>query len=280
MNKTQFNSFTTTTYAKDLKVSNKLFVNQICPYSGDTVTIDGLVIPNIDCLTLSATETVVGCDASNGTGVNNTAVGISAGQDLTTGVANTLLGHQSGQSLTAGNSNTLIGVNAGKDMTLAGFNTVVGVSAGNSLTAGNSNTVVGAFAGQSLTLGATNVLIGGSAGNTLTTGVNNTILGHQAGINTSNNLTGCVLIGNQTGDANATDNRLMIDNSNTTEPLIDGDFAGDTLQVNGVVTLGQTSNTTNVHEINGAITNSSTGVSMYLTVVVNTVTYKIPLHTI
>jgi len=144
---------------------------------------------------------------------------------------------------------------------------------------GNTNIIVGAFTGQSLTSGITNVLIGGSAGNTITTGASNTILGHQAGSGTSINLTGCVLIGNQAGNTNTTDNRLMIDNSNTTEPLIDGDFAGDTLQINGVVTLGQSSNTTNVHEINGAITASSSGVTRYLTVVVNTVTYKIPLHT-
>ena len=66
-------------------------------------------------------------------------------------------------------------------------------------------------------------------------------------------LTGCVLLGQNTGGTNLTDNRLMIHNSNVTDPLLDGSFTSRTVQLNGTATLGQTGNTTNVHAVNGDI---------------------------
>jgi len=102
-------------------------------------------------------------------------------------------------------------------------------------------------------------------------------VGPNSGVNTSVGLSGCVLIGNEAGALNTTDNRLMIDNTTTTEPLIDGDFAGDTLQLNATTTVGKTGDTT-VHGINTPVVAVSADPSTTaINISLNGTTYKLHL---
>ena len=80
--------------------------------------------------------------------------------------------------------------------------------------------------------------IGYQAGYRNTTGASNTIVGHQAGgTNTIHSKTGNVFLGYQAGYSDITGNKLYIENSNSTTPLIYGDFAADALTINGSLSL-------------------------------------------
>jgi hypothetical protein len=112
-------------------------------------------------------------------------------------------------------------------------NVVVGADAMDAVTTGDQNTAIGDAAAGGLTQGADGVFVGYQSGLTLTTGGQNVILGVQAGSAMGANVSGCVLLGHQAGQNVATGNRLYIDNSNTANPLIYGEFDNDFLKVNG-----------------------------------------------
>ncbi|MCP4711157.1 MAG: hypothetical protein GY869_21260, partial [Planctomycetes bacterium] len=79
-------------------------------------------------------------------------------------------------------------------------------------------------------------------------GSQNTIIGYRAGRSIStHNKSGNVFIGYQTGYYEHGDDKLYIDNSNTSDPLIYGDFASDTLAVNGKLGVGRNNPTTMLH---------------------------------
>ncbi|MGB0432331.1 MAG: hypothetical protein ACPGLV_17785, partial [Bacteroidia bacterium] len=80
---------------------------------------------------------------------------------------------------------------------------------------GSRNMLLGEQAGTSLTNGNRNVAIGYRAGKSVTTGDKNVFIGNEAGEN-------------ETGSE-----KLYIDNSSTSTPLIEGDFANDELRING-----------------------------------------------
>lgn len=202
--------------------------------------------------------------------------------DITLTASNTIVGVNAGHQTTS-SSSTFIGANSGNDNTTGDLNTCLGRSSGGLLTTGDSNVLLGYRAGADLTDGTNNVCVGLQSGNGLISGSNNVMVGRITG--NINDITGCVLLGNSAGASNATDNRLMIDNSSTDSPLLDGDFSSNTLQVNGTATLGQTGNTTNIHEFNGENSNTSMAgsggalpdVEDFLTVRVNGSLRNIPL---
>lgn len=128
-------------------------------------------------------------------------------------------------------NNTFIGDNAGLDSS-GGGNTFVGEDAGRDNVAGVHNNHFGQAAGRDQTTGNFNTYLGSGAGAFKTGGGNNTLLGYQAGISSasgSNN----VMIGYTTGSNETGSNKLYIDNSTTSKPLIYGDFSSNKLQVNG-----------------------------------------------
>jgi hypothetical protein len=147
------------------------------------------------------------------TGLNNSFHGYYSGKN-TTGTGNSFFGYQSGLSNTVGGSNTFIGSGAGTQNTSGGSNVFVGVSAGAGNATGFANVSIGVLSGFNLK-GSSNVLIGNSAGVSLTSGSGNIFVGSNAGWS-------------ETGS-----NKLYIDNSNTTTPLIYGDFSTDKLSING-----------------------------------------------
>ena len=157
---------------------------------------------------------------SNTQGAGNLAVGANTLQSNTLGGANLALGTNALQNNvgTTGNGsgsfNTGIGTNALKTNTFGNNNVGIGTNALTSNATGNSNIGIGTDA-LNASIGNNNVGIGDGAGK-LNTGSNNLFLGYQAGFN-------------ETGNS-----KLYLANTNTTEPLIYGDFSAKYLAVGEV----------------------------------------------
>lgn len=178
-------------------------------------------------------NTYLGLDAGNfnsGTGPNyngsnNTGLGFYALHAISTGYANTAVG-----------SYALSGTNTGIE------NTAVGLQTMTTNSTGGKNTAVGYMAMMQNTTGNQNVAVGFNANYNNQTGSNNTIIGYQAGGGgTLHSKSGNVFIGNQAGYSETGSNKLYIDNSNTTTPLIAGDFSTNEVAVNGKLGVGVTS---------------------------------------
>ena len=191
--------------------------------------------------------------AANTTGFNNTAVGASAMATNTTGGSNAALGSGAMQYNVTGNANTAIGF-AALNSANSSFNTALGYFALQTST-GTTNTAVGGFAIKSNTTGSNNTGIGYNVLGSNTTGIRNIALGENAlGLNSTGSRNvgigyqagysslggGNVFLGYQAGYSEAGANKLYIDNSNTANPLIYGDFSTDLLRVNGTLNVNNT----------------------------------------
>ncbi len=205
-----------------------------------------------DSITTGLYNTFIGYHA----GVNTTSsdgnvfLGFEAGRTNTVGALNIFIGRRTGYNFSGindGEENIFIGNNAGYNCettansifigTRSGYN--CGASYGNTFVgdrtasigvAGDNNTLIGSAAGFR-TKGSANVFVGAYAGNGDTTGINNTYIGFHAGGSSSGNNN--VFLGNYAGYYETGDNKLYIANSNTTTPLILGDFAAGYLNVIG-----------------------------------------------
>ncbi len=109
-------------------------------------------------------------------------------------------------------------------------NVLIGEDAGALVGTGVNNTYVGTRAMLLNGNNSYNVALGCQAGE-IAAGSYNTILGYQSGQNNlgSNN----VLLGYQSGQNLSGSDQLFIENSNSDAPLIWGDFANDTITING-----------------------------------------------
>lgn len=176
----------------------------------------------------------------------------------TVNLRNSFFGDQAGKNITTGNNNTYLGFSAGTGGavgTTATYNTFIGTYSGatnngtmnvgvgmnaNSGSTTNHSTSVGAGAGQGLT-GNNNTMVGYNAGQFIN-GSDNVLVGYKAGYSNYGSGpftgTGNVLIGNNVGGNMGLSNKLMIDNSSTTTPLIWGDFTNDQVKLNGKVGIG------------------------------------------
>jgi len=147
-------------------------------------------------------------------GTENLIVGKLAGDNANNTIAySTFLGVASGFTAASGVNNTFIGYRSGFLMNGGNYNTYTGYQCTYSNVAGNYNSVFGS---------------GGLYSNT--SGSNNTAIGFNAGY--SNTGSGNVFIGYRTGYNETGSNKLYIDNSNTTTPLIYGEFDKDYLKFN------------------------------------------------
>lgn len=183
-----------------------------------------------------------------GTGANNFAIGNQALQSTTTGTGNFALGNIALNANTTGFNNLAIGQNAAQNGTTGSNNIYIGALAGfgaSSNSAGD-NTIVGAESGFSVD-GNENVFIGRAAGYSAV-GDGNVFLGNRAGFN-------------ETGS-----NKLYIENSNSASPLVLGDFAADSLLINGALGFTTTSGTaTSITGRNGTqLTNIGEGYGITL----------------
>ena len=142
--------------------------------------------------------------------IQNTIVGIDAGNAITGGDRNTLVGFNSGGTIGGGADNTLIGANAGKNVGSNSNITAVGSNA-LSVCITHSNVALGKDAGDSIVNGQSNIVIGTDAGQNITNGSGNVIIGS-------------VDAGSATGDR-----QLMISgyDGSTTTTWISGDNSGN-----------------------------------------------------
>jgi trimeric autotransporter adhesin len=148
------------------------------------------------------------------TGISNTGLGYSALYSISSGQDNTAVGANALYSEEFAAGNTAVGSNAGYSNVLNSFNTYIGDHSGFSHTS-NYCTFIGYRSGYNTSTGNSNVFIGTNSGYLNQTGSGNIFLGTQSGYN-------------ETGS-----NKLYIDNSTTTAPLIYGDFTSNVVKING-----------------------------------------------
>ena len=194
--------------------------------------------------TTGSDNTFLGLNAgtANTTGSTNTFLGLNAGLSNTTGEFNTFLGKGAGAQNTTGTTNTFIGLSSGYSNTTGEFNLFLGHTAGFQNTTGSTNTFLGNAAGSQNTTGNYNTFFGNAAGSSNTTGSTNTFIGLYAGYsNTTGNDN--VFLGNRAGYNETGSNKFYIDNSNTSSPLIYGEFDNNILAVNGKFAVGTKSPT-------------------------------------
>jgi hypothetical protein len=132
------------------------------------------------------------------------------------------------------NYNAFVGFNAGKVNTSGENHTALGAGALENNTTGNSNTAIGRLSLLNNTTGSDNVALGLYAGNTNTTGSFNTYIGRYAGGKSTGSYN--VFLGNTAGENETGSDKLYIDNSNTSSPLIYGDFLTNKLTINDYLT--------------------------------------------
>ncbi len=197
--------------------------------------------------------------AHNIIGKCNTAVGYRSGYWNTSGNYNTTLGYRASYNNSIGHSNVAIGTaslyhndscsnivavgdsalfNNGigtTEIDQALFNTAVGSKTMYFNTIGNSNTALGYEAGYSNVSGDSNTYIGHHAGYNNQSGKQNVFIGNESG---AGNLgSGNIFIGWAAGSQESGYNRLYIANSNTSNPLIYGEFQNNLMKVNGHVNI-------------------------------------------
>lgn len=143
----------------------------------------------------------------------NTFYGAFTGDD-NSGLRNSFFGSQAGQSNMGGSGNTFVGYQSGI------LNTT-----------GKLNTFIGDGAGTSNVDGERNIFIGNQAGLSNSSGTGNTFIGSEAGYNCNGNNN--VFIGYLSGYGETGSNMLYIDNSDTSTPLIYGEFDNNLVEING-----------------------------------------------
>jgi hypothetical protein len=147
---------------------------------------------------------------------------INGGNQTVSGNYNVGIGEQALNSVNGGGVNVAVGLQALYSNTSAGDNTAVGAYAGYSAVGGGENTFLGDRAGYSVVSGSKNVFVGRMAGYNAT-GANNVFIGYKAGMDET------------------TSNKLYIANTETTTPLIYGDFNNQIVDFNGSVGIGSVS---------------------------------------
>jgi len=163
----------------------------------------------------TAYNTGIGVDAlkTNISGLLNTAIGYNA-LKLNTSSSNTAIGTYSLDANTTGNSNTGLGYNTLSSNITGTLNTAIGSAALDANTTGSWNVSIGSSAHTFSVAGEKNVIIGAFAGYGAY-GSSNVFLGYKSGYN-------------EVGS-----NKLYIANSETTTPLIYGDFGAKLVTING-----------------------------------------------
>lgn len=188
----------------------------------------------VNAQTNTATSTITSRGLEAGTlGTGNAFFGYRAGKaNSSTGNSNTFIGNNSGINTTSGIHNVFLGHNSGSYNITGNYNTCIGSASGNDSPAGIGNTFLG-FASGAANTGNYNIYLGSNTGAD-SQGSNNIYIGNDAG----NEKTGSnnIYIGTSIGTSSS--NKLMIDNTSTSTPLIWGDFALDQLKLNGTVGIG------------------------------------------
>jgi len=163
---------------------------------------------------------------------NHTAIGALALSSVaaSSSGASLAVGYAALGSTTTGVSNTAFGFEALKDSTTLGGGFGLGAYALMHNTAGSGNFAVGVEAALN-TNNHQNFALGRSALRDSTTGRSNTAVGFEAGVSATGDYN--LFIGSQAGSNEAGDYKLYIESSDSSTPLIYGEFDNDLLTVNG-----------------------------------------------
>ncbi len=192
--------------------------------------------------------------------VDNQNVGIGYGaMDVnTSGAGNVAIGKDAMGANTSGALNVAVGRNALSKNTSGVFNTAIGPDVMLDNTTGYFNTALGYGALADNQDGIINVALGANALHSIISGDRNVAIGVEAGYNATGSDN--VFIGNETAYDETGSNKLYIDNSNTTSPLIWGDFSSNYVNINGNLGIGTTTPTQAKLVINGS---ASTNIGNY-----------------
>jgi len=158
-------------------------------------------------------------DSSNN---QNVGIGYKSLTANTTGYNNTANGYQTLYSNTTGYRNTANGYQVLYNNTEGTYNAAVGYQALASNVIGNFNVALGHKAGFN------------------TNGNRNVFLGYDTGANGLDTKEGSVFIGARAGFHENNSNRLYIENTTSSSPLIYGEFDNDLLRVNGNLEVQKT----------------------------------------
>ena len=174
-------------------------------------------------------------------GTVNTAVGYEALFEVTTGHSNTVMGYYAGRANTDGYNNTFVGWGSGQGNISGAGNCFYGNASGMWNT-GDNNVYIGNHSGHGFDGGDNNVFLGESAGGWHTDGSGNVMIGRNSGFDntTASTNVGCVFIGYHSGRFEKGDNKLIIENSESSTPLIGGDFSTDDVVINGNLEVTKT----------------------------------------
>jgi hypothetical protein len=168
------------------------------------IIVNGIVIGTTGALT----NTVVGSQTGSFTSGFNAFYGFGAGGVSPTTTQSSAFGYHALQHVT-GYPNDAFGATSLRSLTIGYRNAAFGIWSGRDVTTGNDNVFIGEYAGASF-----------NGGNGVTTGSNNVLIGSMAGWNSGN-----------------FSNKLKIGSGNNfyvaTNNLLDGDFAAQTLLING-----------------------------------------------
>lgn len=184
----------------------------------------------------SSENTAVGNKAlmSNTNGYFNTAVGFRALKDNSVGEFNTAIGHGALTSNLGGFENTAVGRAALSNNTSGNGNTSIGLKSMSLNEDGRDNFAGGQYSMFRNMSGKYNVAIGSRSLYFNNNGDQNVAIGAEAGRGPGNlDYSGNVFIGYKSGFSETNSNRLYIENSNSSSPLIYGEFDNNLIRING-----------------------------------------------
>ena len=145
---------------------------------------------------------------------SNTAIGITALEDITSGDGNTAFGLGSMKNVTSGSYNSAQGSYSLRDLTSGAYNVAFGNSSMRSVSSGLKNSGFGHSSVFRVTTGDFNVGLGFRSGDTISTGNNNVIVGSFADPS-KNDASNQIVLGHRaTGQA---DNSVTLGNADVTE---------------------------------------------------------------
>lgn len=176
--------------------------------------------------------------SSNTSGTNNVIIGDLAGASNTIGIENVYIGNESGAASLSTTGNVYLGTYAGSANVSGDNNVFVGMHAAGSSINAARNTIIGAWTAADSTLGNDNTFLGHSIARK-STGSRNVYIGNYSGTNDISG-TANIFIGFSAGSNETGSNKLYIANTNTSTPLIWGDFSAAALVINGNNANGKT----------------------------------------
>ncbi|MEZ4722620.1 MAG: hypothetical protein R2813_12165 [Flavobacteriales bacterium] len=225
-------------YNDDLTNNNNAFFGYNSGYSNTSGYFNSAFgYESMKNTTTGGENVAIGTQAlySNSTGSYNIAIGIQSLMNNTAS-GNVAIGRIAMSSNSTGASNTGVGMQVLYQNTTGNLNTALGNNVLRTNSNGSYNTSLGAYSMWYNTSGANNVAIGVSTLHDNTAGNENVAVGNYAG-NQNTTGSGNVFLGNRSGFYETGSNKLYIENTNSSSPLIYGDFSSNLVRINGTLDI-------------------------------------------